>query len=331
MSLNLFRKEQDARDEGQRADAEREAVNQRKAQQDARDEAEEEMDDLVNEIHRHTRRADKAKGMRDETIDRLQHATRANSTLDTGDPLQLVSQLMVVLLGIVGAYCFDYILFSSFVNYLLTLIGVTKGFLFWARVVVPAVVIGLELVLSALLYSAKQKAGTWRSPAVIGWTILAVATLVALSIMTAATILAGEQVESLWDMTLGQIMLMFPVTVFSAVPHAILLFSGRMGHEGKAMIFIIWRRFRARWLDSRYKRRADRGVAVYRRFARHLSRNPWFGPVFFTESARDIINERMGQDVILPPTSAFRGDGASPPSFSPAPDDVRSDTDAPNS
>ena len=85
MSLNLFRKEQDARDEGQRADAEREAVNQRKTQQNARDEAERKMDDLVNEIHRHTRRADKAKGMRDETIDRLQHATRANLTLDTGD------------------------------------------------------------------------------------------------------------------------------------------------------------------------------------------------------------------------------------------------------
>lgn len=336
MTIDLFQQEQAARQAGEQAMAARLAATEQAATEAARNEAEEKTYGLFDRIHDKAAPAERVKGKRDEALGRLRSAIQANPGLDSGDPMQTVARLSVVLLGLGGAYVLDLILFSSLVSYLLQMVGIdsASALVGIARVVVPAMIVAVEVVIATLLYSAKQKAGNRFRGAVLGWTILAIAMAVGMSALTAATFVAGEGVDSFFDLTLADLLLMVPITVFSGIPHAIVLFSGRYGSEGKAHLYLLWRRFRVRWLNWRYDRRGAKVLRAYHEYerARHNYRQTYdrsIEPGTFSEAARRIINERLGAEVIPPPRgTAYCGDGSMPPPPLPSRrDEVRPDSE----
>lgn len=316
MAVNLFTDEQAALAEAAPAIARKRALKERVERETARIKEETTIDQIVDVIHKHARRADNAQAGRDESRERNRQAAIDNADLDTEDPLQDVGQLLMVAV-IPAAYLLDYFLFNNFVTYMLAASQPSESYLFWARLIAPAVVVMVEVVLATLLYAAWRKADTWRDPAFIAWGALSVATMLGFSLITAATMVASEGAASMWDLTAWEVMLLVPATVFSAIPHALLLFSGRTGYYGKVLVYKNGRRWWIRRLDRRYTRQADKAVASFRYFARRVNdyravhgHNPWSDPRTFTDIARRIINERLGEEVIPLPT-AHRGNGLS--------------------
>lgn len=316
--MNIYHEEQKAREAGQQAEAARRAEVKRTATEAARNESRQTVIRLFDRIHVHDKLIVRAEGRRDEALDRLKRTIQAMPGLDNGDPMKTMARLSVVLLGIIGAYALDLLLFSSLVSYLLQMVGVdpASAFADGARLAVPAVIVGVEVVIATLLYSAKQKAYNRFRGAALGWTILAVAMAVGMSTLTAATFVANQGAESPFDLTLADLMLIIPITVFSAIPHSIVLFSGRYGPEGKAYLFLLWRRFRVRWLNRHFDKRGAKVLRAYHEFERAYHEHfqtyrerVW--PGTFSETARRIINKLLGAEVIPPPESTpHSGDGS---------------------
>ena len=245
--MDLFQEEQDARDESAQATAENQQAEDQTKSDWNQQQAKTAIYSSIANVNTEASKWTQAKGLLDETIGRIKHSVSTYPGLDTSNPALLVGQLLLVVCGVSGAYALDYFLFSSFTGFILEMTGSSASFLVAARFIVPAIIVSLELALATLIDYHRRKANVF---AVVAFTVLAGATLVALSSMTTATLLAGQGITSFGEMSLIEKLLMIPMMLFSALPHAILLFSGRIGGEGKAVVFVLLRRRKARKINK---------------------------------------------------------------------------------
>ena len=313
MPVNLFHDEQAARAEAAPTIAQNKAREERDRRERARPKAEAETDKHVDAVNRHARRADSAQSKRDELRERNREAVKDNADLDTGNPIQDVSQHLAIAV-IPAAYILDVLLFKNFVSYMLAS-SQNESNLTPALLIVSAAVVLVEVFLATQLYGALRDARTWRNPAVIAWGVLAVVFMLGCSLVTGATLIANEGASSMWDLNVWQFGLLIPAVMIAAIPHAMLLFSGRAGYFGKALLYKNIRRGRIRFLDRLYAYHADKAVAHFRKFKRRANNyyhtyrhNPWSDPFIFTDAARRIVNERLRTEAI-PSVSAYRGNG----------------------
>lgn len=242
---------------------------------------------------------------------------------DMGNPARFASLLSIVFLSAIAALLIDYFWLGLSTEFILDLAGTDEDSLFaqLAKVAIPIVVIILEATLAGLIYTSYLKSKL-RGMALF-WGAFAVAFLVCLCLATASALIASSEADSIGEMDVWEILLMIAYTGLSSLPHVIILFSGRLGYEGKGLLYVMIRWRWAQWLNLRYDRRASATLAEFNRMERDIDtfdekHHRSYRRGVFSKDARHIINTCAGVQLIPPPPGEPYGEDDTPgPTSSP--------------
>ena len=301
MAVNIFAREQQAIDEAERAAQENQAQTARDELDDQRIPDLKAIDRRTAKVYRLVKRANHIKTRFRDALNR--HLDTVKPRLD---PVEMVSRLIVVLLAVFAAFALDYFWLGISASFLMELDGIDSDSTYGeiAKVVIPLVVIVIEMSIATLMYDAYSKSRL--KGAALLWGAAAVALIIGLCIITASTLIEKSDADALGDMSLSEWGLMIAYTIMSALPHLVILFSGKMGVLGKAQVFYLIRRFRVQRLNLKFDRRSLRAFAEFSGRQRDIAdydekhQRP-FREEVFPKIVRDIINEAAGVQVIPPP------------------------------
>lgn len=299
---SIFDHEEQAREQA-RAEIERQAAEElRKTREEEQASSERAINGSVDEVHRYARRAARFSQLKRDVIGRLKKMIRANPDLDTGDPIKTVSNLSVVLFGWLGAYLFDFFLLGILSSYWLNMQSANALIRTIAKFVIPLAFLFLEIALATLLVNAYKRGKRLVQSL---WAAFSTLIIIGVAWFTASMVMASEDVDVLGDLGIGGMGLLLFMVLIAVMPHVVLLFGGLLGYEGKALLLVFGRRFRARRYDKKYEKAADTALSHFRLFVRkteeHRRRFPgteWVLSETFSAEAREIINDRMGYRVI---------------------------------
>lgn len=318
MSSNLYQEQQDIQKgldlknaDSDKADAEKADVKGKEAKGLSLETKLEEAVDKTNSL------ASRAKAWltkATEAKQRFLNSETKNSSIDVSDTVRHVRQLLVFLLAIVVAFNIDKYFFGAFTEYLLGLLGQGQEVLETARWVVPLVVIALEVLVSVQIYTHRA-ARNWISLAAVS--VLGVTMILGFSAVTTATFLEAQGAEAVWDLSFIQMLLSAPMLFVSICVHSLIVFSGKLGHEAEGYLILLTLRLHVRFRERLEDFMALKTVKEYlsckrleRRYRRLYDEDFRLTAEDFSEETREVVNTKMGRELIPEPAPASsRGNG----------------------
>jgi len=306
-NIDLFQIEHSAGNRGRENSERIKQENLRLTRESEKDASQKKLFKAVDRIHASSKRKDHFESKRNQAVKRLEKTIEANPILDDGDPIKAVTRVPLVVFGLIGAFAIDFFLFGVMSSYLLSMQEVNLVTRWVAKVVIPLTVVVIEAVISSLLVRATLDRKRLTS---FAWRTLSVTFVVFIGSYTGSMVIANEGADSIFDLEGGKLGLLLLIVSISVLPHIVLLFGGKPGYEGKALLLIYGKRFLVRWYDRKYRKHFDKAVSHFTKFARMLSDHEsyfdcekWDMSTLFTAEARRTINDAMDAEIISAPSA----------------------------
>lgn len=306
-NIDLFQIEQSAGDRGHENSERIRKENLRLTRESEKDASQKNLFKAVDRIHASSKHKVHFEDTRNQAVKRLEKTIEANPILDDGDPIKTITRVPLVVFGLIGAFAIDFFLFGVMSSYLLSMQEANWVTRWVAKVVIPLTVVAIEAVVSSLLVRATLDRKRLTS---FAWRTLSVAFVVFIGSYTGSMVIANEGADSIFDLEGGKLGLLLLIVSIAVLPHIVLLFGGKPGYEGKALLLIYGKRFLVRWYDRKYRKHFDKAVSHFTKFARMLSDHEsyfdcekWDMSTLFTAEARMTINDAMDAEIIPAPNA----------------------------
>jgi magnesium-transporting ATPase (P-type) len=211
---------------------------------------------------------------------------------------RVAGYLFIVFMA-VAVYFIDVLLFSPVAEYISRLAFADSSFLLNAtRFLVPLMIIAIEIGLSILIFRAREENRELGEARRFNmWLFVGIIFAITVPVLVIATTMATA--EMLDDKNSFGLFLLIGMTLLALIPHAAVIFGGRLAHEGKAYLLY-------RWDERKYLRQMrifDRHLPIQQRnvrdtFSRYYQRlnrvnnhypNAHITPGPFTNPTRSLV------------------------------------------